>query len=162
MGGFLPAARLALARRRLWGCSRCHGLPHFPGLPPQPSLHIAGRSNKIILQPHFGQPPVTRPPQSVTSDQLALGPFNAIAMFHPLLERLGLLLLPPSLQGAVMFAHHHRAVRLVFTQTFTLRRCPGCRLGCGGWRAGAVAITGPFGPAPPPPGRPAGQTETKK
>src|SRR5438034_1199329 len=40
-------------------------------------------------------------------------------MFHPLLECRGPLLLPPSLQGAVMFSHHHRAVALVFTQTFT-------------------------------------------
>src|SRR5437867_5096268 len=52
----------------------------------------------------------------MASDQFALGAFNAVAMFHPLLERLGLLLLPPGLQEAVVLAHQHGAVTLVFAQ----------------------------------------------
>jgi glycosyltransferase involved in cell wall biosynthesis len=38
-------------------------------------------------------------------------------MFHPLLEALGLLLVPPGLQERVVFAHHQRPMPLILAQT---------------------------------------------
>src|SRR5439155_14015329 len=67
--------------RSLNGHAR-NGLFDLPRFPPEPSLHIASRSNEVVLQLRFGQAPVTGPPQAVTSDQLALRPFNAVAMLH--------------------------------------------------------------------------------
>src|SRR3989304_39389 len=43
-------------------------------------------------------------------------------MLHPLLERLGLLLLPPGWQRRVMLANHQRAVTLAFPKTLAAQR----------------------------------------
>ncbi len=104
--------RLGSARRRARHFSRAsrHRLREFPGLPPNPTLHIANRPNEVILQFHFGPAPIARPPQAMTPHQLALRAFNPVALFHLLLEALGLLLLPPGLQDRVVLAHHQRPV----------------------------------------------------
>jgi len=36
------------------------GLTPLPADPPDPPLGVAGRSDKIVLQPHFGQPALVR------------------------------------------------------------------------------------------------------
>jgi hypothetical protein len=53
----------------------------------------------------------------VTSNQLALRAFNGVAVFHPLLESLGLLLLAAGLQRGVMLSDDQCPVPLVFAQT---------------------------------------------
>src|SRR5215469_3248982 len=60
--------------------------------------------------------------QAVGSHQFALGAFNGIAMFHPLLEGRCLLLLPTRLQGGVVLAHDQRAMLLAFAQTLRTQR----------------------------------------
>jgi len=49
-------------RRAVSGLSR-QPLLDFPRLAPNPSLHIAGGSNKVILQSHFGQATIAGTPQ---------------------------------------------------------------------------------------------------
>lgn len=124
-----PTGRKIRGDRPVFGSARCrarhfsrasrHRLRQFPGLPPNPTLHIASRPNEVILQFHFGQAPRACPPQTIAPHQLALRAFNPIALFHPLLEALGLLLLPPGLQERVVFAHHQRPVPLILAQALT-------------------------------------------
>ena len=55
--------------------------------------------------------------QAVGWHQFALGAFNGIAMFHPLLESWCLLLVATRLQGGVVLADYQRAMSLAFAQT---------------------------------------------
>ena len=96
---------------------RRHGQPggpqawlHFPGEASQPAFDVAGRADEIVLQFGLGQTTIARPPQAMRPDQLTLGAFNGIAVFHALLEWFGALLLPARLQRRVVFAHHQTAV----------------------------------------------------
>ncbi len=50
-------------------------------------------------------------------DQFALSALNGVALAHPPLEKLGLLLLAPGLQDAVMFADPHASLPLILAQT---------------------------------------------
>jgi hypothetical protein len=64
--------------------------------------NIAGRTDEVILELHFGQAPIASPPQTVGADQLALCAFDGIAVFHPLFERFGFLLPSSLLQNRMM------------------------------------------------------------
>ena len=97
-------------------------LLEFPGLPPNPSLHIAGRTNEVVLQFHLGQAAIARVAQAMSPDQLALRAFDGVAMFHALLESVGLLLLAPGLQHGVMLSHQHRAVSLTLGDALSAQR----------------------------------------
>ena len=83
-----PQKWLVLTRNSLAGFAR-----NLTG----PALHIAGRSNKIVLQFRFGQAAITRLAQSVAPDQFALRAFNAVAVLHALSESVRLLFLTPGL-----------------------------------------------------------------
>src|SRR5260221_1073788 len=55
----------------------------------------------------------------MTSDHLALGPFNAIAVLHPFFESLRLLFLTPGLQGAMIFPDDNAAMLLLGCHTLS-------------------------------------------
>src|ERR1017187_5421175 len=61
---------LTSARRRAGDLIRPgrRRLPKLPDLAPNPPLGIAGRSHKIVLQPHLGQPAIARLTQAVRPD----------------------------------------------------------------------------------------------
>ena len=83
-------------------CRRGQSVLDFPRDSSKPPLHIAGRTNEVVLELGFGQATVTRSPQSMGPDQFALCALNGVAMFHARFESVGLLLLPACLQDRMV------------------------------------------------------------
>ena len=111
----------------IWNCPRLNcqerrGLLNFPCRPPNPALHVAGCSNKVVLQFHLGQAAIARVAQTVRPDQFALRALDSIAMFHALFESLGVLLLAAGLQRAVMLPDCQGAMSLVLSHTLVAQR----------------------------------------
>ena len=71
------------------------------------------RDDPVVLKFDFSQTAVTRSAQAMSPNQLALRAFNGVAVAHPLLEWLGLLLRSARLQHRMMFPDHQTAVRVV-------------------------------------------------
>jgi hypothetical protein len=107
----LAGRRYRRARKGLTG--RLFAQPDQAANPP---LDVAGCPDQIILEPHFAQASIPRPPQTVRSHQFALGAFDGIARFHFLFKFFGALFVSPRLQSRMMLAHHHGPMALVFAQ----------------------------------------------